>query len=124
MQPMHHQHYPQAQPTDWSNYYDPQQQHAIYNNSYNNYKDYNCLNQPQQQPPIPPQVHPDPSTMYNGSNYYYHYQQSQIPDPYHQQQQQQPLAPPHHLQQQQQHLPTSGIDYQQQHSNYHQNPTM
>jgi hypothetical protein len=79
---MHH--YLHAQPTDWSNYYD----HAMYNNSYNNYKtDYNCLNQPQQHhhPPLSQSIHQstDPA-MYNGVNNYYYYpqQQPQQPDPY------------------------------------------
>jgi hypothetical protein len=70
------------QPNEWS-YYDPNQQHGMYNNTYNNYKtDYNCLNQP---PPQTHQIHQqqqpstDPSTMYNGANYNYYYQ---TPDPY------------------------------------------
>lgn len=61
--------------TDWSKYYNPNQQHGMYNNTYNNYKtDYNCLNQQQQQPPPPTthlQTHQNPGdpSMYNGSNY-------------------------------------------------------
>lgn len=85
---MHHHHYPHAQqPTEWSNYYDPSQhQHAMYNNSYNNYKtDYNCLNQP------PQAMHQstDPAMYNNGANNYYYYPQQQQPDPYINQNQQQ-----------------------------------
>lgn len=80
--------YQQTQPADWSTYYDPNQQHGMYNNSYTNYKtDYNCLNQ---QPPTHIQTHQsaDPS-MYNGNNYYYYPQ-----DPYINQQQQQQMSSP------------------------------
>lgn len=99
------QHYPPAQPaTDWSNYYDPNQQHhAMYNNTYNNYSNYNCLNQ---HPPIHHQQHPvaDPS-VYNGTNYYY------------------PPHDPYNIIQQQSMAPQQPVanEYQP-HSNYHQNP--
>jgi hypothetical protein len=93
-------HQPQAQPNDW--YYDPniQQPHAMYNNSYNNYKtDYNCLNNQQPAP-----IHPTDPSLYNGANYYY---PQNPPDAY--------AAPPQ--QHQMNHHPQ--MDYQ--HSNYHQN---
>lgn len=118
MQQMYpHQPPPQSQPNEW--YYDPnihhqqQQQapHAVYNNSYNNYKtDFNCLNN---QPPAPIHHHPntDPS-LYNGVNYYY--PQNPVADPY----VTSPLPIPQQQQQQVNHHPQQ-MDYQ--HSNYHQN---
>lgn len=93
--------------------WDYNQQHAIYNNTYNNYKtEYNCLNQPPapappQQPSIAaPQTHihhqsTDPSTIYNGANYNYYYQ---TPDPHQ----------VHHLQ-----ADYTNINH---HSNYQNNP--
>lgn len=78
--------------TDWANYYDPNQQHGMYNNTYNNYKtDYNCLNQQQQQPPPTTHQNPADPAMYNGSNYYYY---PQVPDPYINHQQQQQMSSP------------------------------
>lgn len=101
MQPMYHQ---DAQASNW--YYDQANAHAMYSaNAYNNYKtDYNCLNQPVPPPPVavaPPIHQPiDTSTMYNGTNYYYHPQTN--PDPY---------AINHQM--------NPSLDYQ--HSNFHTN---
>ena len=82
-----------AAAADWSTYYDPNQQHGMYNNTY--YKtDYNCLNQQQQPPTTHLQTtHQTPAadpSMYNGSNYYYY---PQVPDPYINHQQQQMSSP-------------------------------